>query len=278
MEIITHRQELNEKLDRHGFDAGVCRSRGTSPGGQYHDGIELIVVHAGGVEVQVERDSYLIGPERAILFPATRAHFTRPLQGFYRRSVLHFLADMACATPVPHLVHRVGREGANLVVDLDREGARRIRWAMAELSRISRAGGLRYGEAQALMGVVFATLNAGAASTVHPDQRLVAEVIEYMQAHLDRCGNLSELAARFHISQSHLRMIFARHVGEAPARYWLRLRMARARHLLANGVPIADAAALVGFTTRRGFERAFRATFGVTPGSPLASLIQEGKR
>lgn len=55
-------------------------------------------------------------------------------------------------------------------------------------------------------------------------------------------------------------------LGTSPHRYLLMRRLARGRHLLAAGEPIADVAATTGFFDQSHFHRHFLKAFGVTPG------------
>ncbi|HYM70106.1 MAG TPA: helix-turn-helix transcriptional regulator, partial [bacterium] len=64
----------------------------------------------------------------------------------------------------------------------------------------------------------------------------------------------------------HLCRTFHREVGLPPHAYQTQVRVERARSLLRNGVPIAEAAAAVGFYDQAHLTRQFKRVIGVTPG------------
>ncbi|MGL4177047.1 MAG: helix-turn-helix domain-containing protein [Dermatophilaceae bacterium] len=77
--------------------------------------------------------------------------------------------------------------------------------------------------------------------------------------------SLDELAALTQTSKYHLLRVFARRFGVPPHTYQRHLRVARARRLLAAGVPAAETAARVGFADQSHLGRHFRAVTAVTP-------------
>jgi AraC-like DNA-binding protein len=76
---------------------------------------------------------------------------------------------------------------------------------------------------------------------------------------LDRCAAVAALS-RFHLLRA-----FAAETGLPPHTYQLGLRIARARGLLAAGLPPALVAIELGFADQSHFTRCFRQTVGVTP-------------
>ncbi len=77
--------------------------------------------------------------------------------------------------------------------------------------------------------------------------------------------SLRALALRAGISPSHLGALFRAHLGVAPHRYQVGLRIERARHMLKHtDAPITDIALEIGFASSQHFARAFRAATGMT--------------
>ena len=75
-----------------------------------------------------------------------------------------------------------------------------------------------------------------------------------------------ELADIAGMSRFQLCRQFHRCYGLPPHAYQLRLRLAEARRLLAEGEPAAAVAAAVGFADQSHLSRRFKGAFGVTPG------------
>lgn len=91
--------------------------------------------------------------------------------------------------------------------------------------------------------------------------------MERIAGQLDRDLDAGALAADVGLSRSHLGELFRRHLGCAPKRHHARLRLGRAKDLLANPYTTVSAvAAELGFADLNWFVRRFRAEHGVPPG------------
>jgi AraC-like DNA-binding protein len=87
--------------------------------------------------------------------------------------------------------------------------------------------------------------------------------MDYLQAHYTEDVRLDELAYHACTTPSHLCNSFARAYGVPPHQYLLRLRIAKAKALLAKGVPFQPAD--LGFSDQLQFNRIFRQVYGITP-------------
>lgn len=98
----------------------------------------------------------------------------------------------------------------------------------------------------------------------------VAPAIRIARERLDAAPaasvSLAELAGLSGVSRFQLLRGFARELGITPHAYLVQSRARLARALLANGRPIADAAAEAGFADQSHLTRAFVRQFGITPG------------
>jgi AraC family transcriptional regulator len=83
---------------------------------------------------------------------------------------------------------------------------------------------------------------------------------------------VTELAACAGLSPYHFARAFKRSTGESPHAFVLRRRIIRARQALAEGLPLAETAALCGFSSQSHFTERFRAQTGITPGRFLRQL------
>lgn len=98
-----------------------------------------------------------------------------------------------------------------------------------------------------------------------------------MRANTDSIESLRQLAARFFVSEGYLRYLFRVHVGSSPQRYWLQLKLERACEFLQSGLPVQRVAALSGFASLSGFERAFRRIMHVSPSQYQASRTRRAE-
>lgn len=94
----------------------------------------------------------------------------------------------------------------------------------------------------------------------------VAQIIELFHAHLNEDLSLEDLAARFDCTPYHLIRFFKKAVGLTPHAYLVQLRVEKAKHLLARGHSIVDAALETGFTDQSHLTRHFKTKLGIPPG------------
>ncbi|MDF2697533.1 MAG: Transcriptional regulator, AraC family [Labilithrix sp.] len=77
---------------------------------------------------------------------------------------------------------------------------------------------------------------------------------------------LGDLAQAVGLSRHHLLRSFHRALGLPPHQYLMHVRVARARALLAAGVPATEVAHHVGFCDQSHLNRWFKRLLGMTPG------------
>jgi transcriptional regulator GlxA family with amidase domain len=83
---------------------------------------------------------------------------------------------------------------------------------------------------------------------------------------------LEELAELAGMSKCHLVHLFHKEVGLPPHAYQIQLRVARARVLVAAGVPLAEVATMTGFADQSHLTRLFKRVVGMPPGQYAALL------
>jgi AraC-like DNA-binding protein len=98
----------------------------------------------------------------------------------------------------------------------------------------------------------------------------VARLCLRLRETFDERPDFEELAGDLGISRHHLAREFRRVVGLTPGEYLRLWRLERAKQLVAEGVPLVDAAGIVGFADQAHFTRWFKRVFGVTPSRYLA--------
>ncbi|ATH81597.1 AraC family transcriptional regulator [Ectopseudomonas mendocina] len=91
-------------------------------------------------------------------------------------------------------------------------------------------------------------------------------VVDLMNQHLAQDFSLSSLAQAAQLSEYHFSRLFKRATGLSPSRYFIRLRMARARHLLLEtDRSVIDIGLEVGYSSASHFSQVFRREVGITP-------------
>ncbi|WP_122423377.1 GlxA family transcriptional regulator [Pseudomonas viridiflava] len=96
--------------------------------------------------------------------------------------------------------------------------------------------------------------------------------LELMQNNIEEPLSLDDLAACAGVSKRQLERRFYRFIGAAPGRYYLELRLTRARQLvLQTNRSITDIAMATGFVSLPHFQKRFRDFFEAAPGSYRAT-------
>jgi len=91
-------------------------------------------------------------------------------------------------------------------------------------------------------------------------------VIEQMEQSLEEPVNCSELAASVGLSTRQLERLFRKYLGTAPTKYYLNMRLSRARFLLRQtSLPILSVALACGFVSASHFSKCYREHFNRTP-------------
>jgi AraC-like DNA-binding protein len=104
-------------------------------------------------------------------------------------------------------------------------------------------------------------------STAH---RAVARARDFLAAEAHRTVASEELEKVTGVDRFALARHFRAATGTSPHRYQIGKRLARAQKLIADGMPLSEAAAATGFADQSHFTRHFSARFGLTPGRWVA--------
>ncbi|WP_290909394.1 GlxA family transcriptional regulator [Halomonas sp.] len=94
----------------------------------------------------------------------------------------------------------------------------------------------------------------------------LTEALALMETNIEEPLTTAELAEHLGISRRQLERLFKKHLQAVPSRYYLDLRLQRARRLLREGErPAGEVALMTGFSSAAHFSTAYRNHFGLTP-------------
>lgn len=94
----------------------------------------------------------------------------------------------------------------------------------------------------------------------------VAEAVALMEANLQEPLPTDDIARLVGVSRRQLERLFKQHLDDMPSRYYIELRLMRARRLLRHsGQSILQIALACGFASASHFSNAYRARFSCTP-------------
>lgn len=97
-------------------------------------------------------------------------------------------------------------------------------------------------------------------------QPKLVEAVALMEANIEEVIELDQLAAYVDLSRRHLERLFQKYLECSPSKYYLRLRLLRARQLLKQStLPIVEVAAACGFVSTPHFSKCYRELMGIPP-------------
>lgn len=102
-------------------------------------------------------------------------------------------------------------------------------------------------------------------------QPKLQEIVALMEANLEEPISLDNLAEYVELSRRQLERLFQKYLNCTPSRYYLRLRLIRARQLLKQtSMSLIELAAVCGFVSTPHFSKCYREYFGVPPSDERA--------
>ncbi len=97
-------------------------------------------------------------------------------------------------------------------------------------------------------------------------QPKLIETVSIMESNIEEPISLDELARHVGVSRRQLERLFQKHLNCVPTRYYLELRLMRARQLLLQtSISIVDVAFACGFVSAPHFSKCYRDYFGIPP-------------
>ncbi|PWE31091.1 AraC family transcriptional regulator [Pararhodobacter marinus] len=94
----------------------------------------------------------------------------------------------------------------------------------------------------------------------------LSRVIERMEQSIEEPVSPADLAEEVGMSTRQLERLFRRYLNRSPKRYYMELRLARARNLLMQTeLSVINVALACGFTSPSHFSKCYRAQYGTTP-------------
>ncbi|MBE6646069.1 MAG: helix-turn-helix transcriptional regulator [Ruminococcaceae bacterium] len=94
---------------------------------------------------------------------------------------------------------------------------------------------------------------------------IVELIIDYLNDGV--CGNitLTDICSNFYMGKTQLCALFKEHCGEGPIEYYTKLKTAKAKKLLLEGMSVSKISDMLGYSSIHNFSRAFKKNVGVSP-------------
>ena len=240
----------------------------------FHDFDKLVLLMSGRVEYLVENERYELRPGTVLLVKHHTIHKAVIDQREpYERVILYLDRQYFDRTmPEARLMdcfEQADRSGHWLLAP-NEEQRQEIRETLAAYERA--AADSRFGS-QAMRDtwiiqllVQIGRLNAAQARTERSIDPKIRETLSYINENLTRGLSVEELAERVFLSRYHFMRLFKEQTGSTVHAYVRQKRLLCAARLIREGVPANKAALDSGFGDYSAFHRAFKESFGISPG------------
>ena len=261
-------RSLHKWVQHTGYTIDIVRSPGTHVPHR-HAGLEFVFVHGGTTVWRVGDSLHVLLPGDVLIFDAAVPHGSRPVTGLYTRTTIHVMPDMI-GEGASALLAAV--EAAPVRLSLPEADVPSVFGAICRLRACHRAGA-SLAHARTLLATIAGHLDEQPArGDVHP---VLRDVLDYMTLESSADETVDTLAARFYVSAGHLFYLFRNVLGCTPQKLWRTIKVERTcSRILAGKPPVEELAALSGFESRRGFQRAFKRVTGMSV-ETFRNLLQE---
>lgn len=241
----------------------------------YHDFHKVIVFLSGQVTYHIEEKSYHLKPWDILLVNRYAVH--RPeIQSSvpYERFVLWIQEDSPTTAELCSCFRKAGERSFHLI---------RLAPQMQELLKNllyqleSALPSQEFGAAQmsnALFTQFMVYLNRIFLNKAYITDRRsytydtrIAELLKYINHHLDQDLSIDTLSAKYYLSKYHLMRTFKEETGCTLHSYITQKRLLLARSFIAQGVPVMKAASQSGYKDYTTFSRAYKKQFHTSPSS-----------
>ena len=242
----------------------------------HHDFYEVLMFISGAVTYLIEGKAYDLRPGDIVLVNSRELHqaVIRDLQVPYERIVLWLDRSLVqvLSTETADLSGCFHTTDHKNVIRTDLEAQQRIRSLLNQILDLQHYHG--FGRqlldqaclTQLLVWLNHEMLDVSLRQKVDVRKsRVIEDVIDYINQHLDEALRIDDLAERFFLSKFHLSREFREQTGTTLHRYILQKKLIQAKELILQHLSITDVYQQCGFGDYSNFFRAFRNEFGMTP-------------
>ena len=241
----------------------------------FHEFDKLVILLSGSVDYLVEEQRYALPPWSVLLVRHHAIHkaiIDRSLP--YERIILyldrHYFERAFPGAGLMDCFDQADRRRRHLLT----AGEDQLSELRAAIDAYERAAGDTRVGAQTMRETLIIQLlihvnRLHEAAPERLDQRgdpKVRQVLSYINEHFRESMSVEALAERFYMSPYHFMRLFKAQTGSTVHAYIRQKRLMNAARLIREGTSAARAAADSGFGDYSAFHRAFKESFGVSPG------------
>lgn len=234
---------------------------------------EISLILSGKATFYVNRTAFPVGEGSVFLNGVSEIHsIAADLDSPLHMLFMGFMIDPVEGDSSIAALRRFFCHPPKRILTCERAMIESFRAVMAEVHAVDlMSNGLIAAHMQALLCTLYRSAEkSGAASRdrkpyEYSDNRLIYNVLEYLNSQEGLDENLSQISDRLGYSYAWLEKQFKEVMGETLSVYHMRRRFEQAKHDLRRGKSVTDVAAHLGYSSASTFSRAFRRYYGLSP-------------
>lgn len=242
----------------------------------FHEFDKLVLLLAGMVDYTVESNSYALEPWDVLLVKHHTIHkalidVSKP----YERIIVYldrkYFERAMPGAMLMNCFDTADQRGTYLLKPApgQREELQRVITAYERAAQDERFGSQTMRETLIIQLLINVSRMAAAAPEAEsaPRDQKIQQALSYINENFRETLTVEQLAEQVYLSRYHFMRLFKAQTGSTVHAYIRQKRLMCAARLIREGVSAAKAAADSGFSDYSTFHRAFRETFGISPGS-----------
>lgn len=241
----------------------------------FHEFDKIVLLLSGRVDYTVEGSTYALKPWSVLLIKHHTIH--RALidkSEPYERIIIYldgkYFGRSMPGTGLTDCFDQADKSGEHLLRPTERQ-RRAIAQVLADYERAAEDSGFG-AEALRETYIIQLLIYIGRMTAAEgPGEKQydpkIRRALSYINENLGGELSVEQLAEQVYLSKYHFMRLFKAQTGSSVHAYVRQKRLLHAARLIREGMPVSKAAAESGFGDYSAFHRAFRESFGISPGS-----------
>lgn len=237
-------------------------SSGQMAAEHWHECVELLYVFGGAARQTVNSETMILKPKDALLIASGDLHATQSITADCYIGVAQFYTDMPCRS-IRLCANEAPPQFESIFTSLSEETSLcQPEYKMVMQGLIWQAVGLllRFGTP---------------VSNLYPLTAEAMKITEYIQSHMFDGITLSKTAKFAGYSESYFSHYFRQQIGVSFRSYLETAKMNAAKKCLIEGKSVSDVSNMLQYESLSSFSRAFKKSFGCSPGSYLKQQMNK---
>ncbi len=234
----------------------------------WHDRLEILLVHEGGLNIEIDNEKYTINPGQAAVISPCRVHTATTFDnGAQYQMLMIDLSLLRNSTPaVKSFTEDLSATRISFKAHIDDSRIRELAKNIAAEYDSNPSPITVQGYIYLLLGILHRDYAAAASSVRFTASDKISAVTDYITEHFREAITTEKLSHMFGYAEAYFCRRFKQETKLTPMQYLKITRLEHSKNLLKLGARVSDAANQSGFSDPVYFTKCFKKQYGVTPG------------